>query len=201
METIKMTFAESGTAFDREVMEDEELIRQYLCRDEQAVQGTDQKYGSQIRALARHLLGSAEDADECRNDTLFKAWNSIPPHIPHNLKAYLMRVCRSLACDRLDWKNAKKRSAELIAITEELENCLPDPRTEDGSREIREAIESFLRKEERESRIIFIRRYWYAQKVDEIAQALGKKSASVRVILHRMRKRLKVHLEKEGIGL
>ena len=203
-----MPMNENKTVVDEEkqglcsgLTEDKEIIKLYLSRDEEAISVTKRKYGKQIFFLARHLLGSAEEAEECQNDTLLKAWNTIPPFIPNNLKAYLMRVCRSLACDRIDWKRAKKRDAELVAITEELENCLPDSRTVDDGKEIREAIEGFLRKEEKENRIIFVRRYWYAQTTEEIARYMGKKASNVRVILHRMRKRLKEYLEKEGIDI
>ena len=184
-------------------MEDEEIIRLYIRRDEKAVAETQRKYGGELQALAMRLLAVKEDAEECVNDTLLKAWNTIPPYIPAKLPAYLFRVCRSFACDRLDWRNAKKRHAEVISLTQELESCLPDPRPGEEEREgeITDAIRRFLSREESGSRILFVRRYWYAESIREIAEQTGMREGNVRVALYRIRKRLRSFLEEEGITL
>ena len=62
------------------------------------------------------------------------------------LFAFLARICRNIACDKLDRLRAKKRSAEVSALTEELSACIADPTAarEAESREIAEALNCFL---------------------------------------------------------
>ena len=78
-------------------MEDYEIIALYRQRSETAIAETEQKYGAAIRAIAQNLLGNAADAEECLNDTLSTAWDSIPPACPENLKYWLFRVARNKA--------------------------------------------------------------------------------------------------------
>ncbi len=46
---------------------------------------------------------------------------------PNYFFAYIARICRYLSFGKLDWKNAKKRNAELVALTDEMELCIPNP--------------------------------------------------------------------------
>ena len=95
-------------------MDDEAIIELYNRRDEAAVSETQRKYGAYCRRIAMNLLGVGEDADECVNDALHAAWTAIPPERPENLFAYLARVCRNLALDRLDRRNTGKRAGEVL---------------------------------------------------------------------------------------
>ena len=107
-------------------MEDEEIIALYFARNTEAIKYTSDKYAGRLKALAERPLGSKEDAEECVNDTLFNAWNSIPPNKPDFLSAYLSKICRNLALNRIDWNTAKKRNAVVVELTEEMEKCIPD---------------------------------------------------------------------------
>ncbi len=78
-------------------MEDNEIIRLYWDRNEQAVKETPEKYGRYYKAIARNILLSEEDADECVNDTYLKAWNSMPPQWPAQLAAFLGKITRILS--------------------------------------------------------------------------------------------------------
>ena len=53
----------------------------------------------------------SEDSRECVNDTYLKAWNSIPPHKPERLLAYLSKLTRAAAIDVFRKKNSAKRGA------------------------------------------------------------------------------------------
>ena len=86
-------------------------------------------------------------------------------------------------------------------MLDELSECLPDKRWEDRARagEIREALNGFLRKLSQEERSIFLRRYWFGETVPEIARTYHYSESKVTSLLHRLRKRLKKHLNQEGI--
>ena len=60
---------------------------------------------------------------------------------------------------------------------------------------------SFLETLDAESRKIFVRRYFWAEPVKELAGNLNISEGKVKSQLFRMRAKLKMHLEKEGIAL
>ncbi|MBQ9907540.1 MAG: hypothetical protein IJM46_12320 [Oscillospiraceae bacterium] len=68
-------------------LSDTELLGLFRQRDQAALAGTQQKYGRLCRSIARNILGSSEDAEECMNDTLLKLWETIPPEQPRSLAA------------------------------------------------------------------------------------------------------------------
>ena len=96
---------------------------------------------------------------------------------------------------------AAKRNAELVALTQEMESCIPDRRQESeiDRRELRRILSCFLESLSRENRLIFLRRYLYVDSVAEIAQRYGISESKVKTQLHRTRKKLHSYLEKEGI--
>ena len=181
-------------------MEDTDIIQLYWARDEGAIAATDEKYGTLCRSLSHNILASREDAEECVNDTYFKAWDTIPPTKPVHFFAYLAKICRHLAFDRLDWNNAAKRKAEVVALTQEMEECIPGQwqETDVRSAEISRLVGSFLWKQTADNRMIFVRRYWFGDSVSEIALRYEISQSAVLMRLSRMREKLAIYLKKEG---
>ena len=184
-------------------MEDTQIIALYLSRQEAAIGETAKKYGGYINRIAYNILRCREDTEEIAADTYLAAWNAIPPEIPRVLKHFLSRIARNLAFDRLDWRQAEKRNGQLVALTAELEQCIPDTRQElqMESRQIRALLEAFLRELPKQSRILFLRRYLYGDSIREIAQRYGLGESKVKMQLLRTRKRLYTFLEQEGMAL
>lgn len=184
-----------------EEMEDQEIIALFWDRDNSAIHAAQEKYGGSLLHLAERLLHSPQDAEECVNDAYLKAWNAIPPERPSLLFAYLAKVCRNLALDRLDWRNAQKRKAEVVSLTLELGNCIPAGRNRDKleSWEIGELMTGFLRQLPEEQRNIFLRRYWYADSIRDIAWRYGYGESKVKTTLMRLRNKLRSYLEGEGV--
>lgn len=182
-------------------MEDAKIIALFWQRNEQAVKETDTAYGGRLYSLSNHILRNLEDAQECVNDTYMETWNSIPPRKPTYFYAYLAAICRHLSLDRLDWRMAAKRNVELVTLSQEMENCIPDRRQEAefDRRELRRILEGFLDSLSKENRLIFLRRYLYADTVAEIAARYSISESKVKTQLHRTRKKLLVVLNKEGI--
>lgn len=184
-------------------MEDSRIVELFGLRDETAIREAEAKYGAGLKRLAARLLGSREDAEESLNDTLLRAWNAIPPAKPKRLGAYLAKICRYVAFERLDARSAQKRSAEVVELTAEMELCIPDPRSETAfsGEELGRILDEFLSALPKEQRLIFLRRYWYADTVAEIAARFSIGESKVKTTLHRLRSRLKEHLEQEGVGV
>lgn len=186
-------------------MKDNEIIELYWNRNESAIAATAESYGNYCYSIAYHILQSQEDAQECVNDTYWKAWLSIPPQRPERLATYLGKITRNLSLDRLKRLNAQKRGKDQTELALcELENCIPSATdTEQIVDEIvlTNAINQFLRERPKTERNIFVGRYWHLYSIADLAQAYGMRESKVASLLFRMRNKLKTHLEKEGISV
>ena len=182
-------------------MDDDKIVELYLSRDESAIAESANKYGPALRRIAFSLLGDAHAAEECELDAYMQAWSLIPPNEPRTyLFAFLGRIVRHLAIDRLRRASGAKRQAAVCELTREMEECLPggDVESEAEAGELSRAISRWLASEGEERRGVFIRRYWYFDSVEEIAKSFGFTRGKVKTMLYRMRKELKEYLLKEG---
>ncbi len=183
-------------------MEDEAIVGLLWKREEAGLREAGAKYGGLCTGLARRLLGSAEDGEECWSDALLRLWNAVPPERPLHLRAYLLKLTRNVAIDRLRSMTAEKRGGgELPLLLEELGDCVPGgPDAEDEvlGRELGAAVSRFLERQPRRDRVLFLRRYFHGEAVGDLAREYGMKENSVSVCLRRTRLKLRAYLEKEG---
>lgn len=185
-------------------MEDEHIVALYWEREESAIDETDRKYRRYLTRIARNILINEQDAEECVNDTYLRAWHAIPPHHPARLATFLGKITRRLALDRYAARTADKRGGgQMTELLEEWRDCLPagsgDTVTDDLV--LKEAFNRFLRGLPAERRRIFLRRYWYADPIREIALDYGCGESRVKMLLLRTRRELKEFLEKESIEI
>lgn len=186
-------------------MEDQQIVDLYWRRDADAIGETASKYGGYCRTIAQNILSDRQDAEECLNDTWMGAWNAMPPHRPGRLRLFLAKITRSLACDRVRAQSARKRGGGVYTVAlEELEECLPavpgaDRAVED--RELERMVDRFLHTLPERACSVFLRRYWYAESMEDIAGRYGMGVNTVKTSLFRTRRKLKAYLEKEGIAV
>ena len=182
-------------------MEDKQIIDLFFARNEDAIQHTADTYGNRLFVLADNIVRNDQDAQECVSDTYLKAWDTIPPQKPNHFFAYLAKICRHFALGKLDWKNAAKRKAEVVSLTQEMELCIPDDRrnAELEGKELGRILSACLRTLTPENRMVFVRRYWYVDTVADIAARYGISESAVMTLLSRTRDKLRVYLKKEGI--
>ncbi|MBQ9745424.1 MAG: sigma-70 family RNA polymerase sigma factor [Clostridia bacterium] len=179
-------------------MNDEEIISLYWARNERAIEETHVKYGHFCYSIANNILKNNEDSEECVNDTYYNVWNTVPPKRPNVFAAFLGRITRNLSLKRYRAKTAKKRAGGQEA---ELSECIPDGAHIDerlSAEELGKSIDSFLRKLPLHEQQIFVLRYWYNEKVADIAKRSGFGESKVKMVLSRTRKKLASHLAKEG---
>jgi len=184
-------------------MEDAEIVKLFFARDEAAITALRDKYGARALRIGRDITGSEEDAEECVSDAYLALWRSIPPAQPLYLGAYLATAVRNASLMRVRARTAQRRGCgEAQAAFDELSELIASPGTPERQMEARElaaAIDSFLATLSPDDRIIFMRRYWLASPVGEIARSLGCSTAKVKSSLHRSRGKLKHFLQKEGL--
>lgn len=186
-------------------MRDIEIIELFWRRDETAIAATADTYGNYCYSIAYNILYNNEDAEECVNDTWLNAWKSIPPQRPNRLSTYLGKITRNLSFDRYKLLNAQKRGSGQVELAlSELEGCLPSSLDVDliiDEMVLANAIDSFLRGQPQAERKIFIGRYWYLYSIRDLAIAHHMSESRVASLLHRMRHKMKVFLNKEGVFL
>ena len=186
-------------------MDDDGIIRLYWDRNEQAIGLTSEKYGRYCKSIARNILASDEDAEECVNDTYLKAWNSMPDRWPEQLSTFLGKITRNLSFNRYKRLRAGKRGGgEMTLVLDELADCVSDTDNVEqiiDARELEKAVNSFVRSLPPEKRNIFVRRYWYADPVCKIASEYGMSQKGVSKTLERTRKGLKAYLTERGFDL
>ncbi|MDE7299478.1 MAG: sigma-70 family RNA polymerase sigma factor [Lachnospiraceae bacterium] len=183
-------------------MDDNEIIKLYLDRDEAAIPQTAAKYGAYCYTVANNILSSHEDSEECVNDTWFSAWNAIPPTRPGRLRLFLARITRNLSFNRFQAARAAKRGGEETALAlEELAECVADTRTVETELELRElslCISRFLHSLSERDSNIFLLRYFYVMPVHRIAARCGLSEKHTSTVLSRTRKKLAEYLKQEG---
>ena len=186
-------------------MEDEQIVQLYFDRNEQAISETANKYGSYCTSIAKNILGSREDAEECVNDTYLNTWNAIPPHRPAALSTFLGKIVRNLAFNRYRHNTADKRGGgEIAAVLEELSLCVSgddDVARAYETKELVSAINDFLGTLSTEKRSIFICRYWYTDSIAQIAARYGMAYSAVAMALSRTRTKLHSYLSERGYEL
>lgn len=185
-------------------MEDSRIIDLYWRRDEAAIGETERKYGPLCRSLAKNILSVDEDAEECVNDALHQAWNSIPPQRPDRLGAWLGKVTRNLALNRWHKNRAQKRYAGMSALLSELEDCVPAPggvERELENQALSAAIDGWLRTLPKDDRVLFVRRYWYGVELRDLAAERGVSPNRLAQKMLRLRRGLKKALEQEGFTI
>ena len=183
-------------------MDDTQIIDLYWDRDQGAITATAGKYGSFLHALSWNILRSHHDAEECVNDTYFRAWNAIPPERPGALRAWLGRITRNLSLDRWKAGRTQSRGAGMETLLGELDECIPDHRGPEQAAEERvlaECVSAFLRGQTADNRYIFLRRYWYGEDIAAIAKRLDCGESRVKSALFRTRKALRAPAKKRPV--
>lgn len=78
-------------------MDDNKIVELYWERRGEAIKETALKYGRLCTHIAKNILLSCEDSEECANDTYFAVWNAIPNERPNRFSAFISRITRNLA--------------------------------------------------------------------------------------------------------
>ena len=185
-------------------MQDNEIIGLLFDRDEKALSELGAKYGKKLLGIAKSMLDSKEDAEECVNDTYLAVWDNIPPERPVSLFAYALKILRNTALNRLRDNSALKRGKAMTVCIDELGDVLPD--SEDvfdsvAASELSLLINRFLSSCSQDERDIFILRYYGYTAVSDIAKKYGFTQSRVKMTLKRCRDKLAQYLERNGYGI
>lgn len=185
-------------------LNDNRIIDLFFERSEQAIAELSRAYGALCTKIAVHILNNDQDAEECVNDTYLGVWNTVPPARPNPLRSYVCRITRNLAIKKYHANTALKRNSVYDVALDELENCFPSADSVEGAVDAKQTaahINAFLATLSQENRVLFVRRYWYADSIDELAALFRLSKHNVSVRLSRLREKLNDYLIQEGVFL
>ena len=186
------------------MIDDERIIDLFFKRDQQGIRELDIKYGKTCHNLSYNITNSKQDAEECVNDAYLGAWNTIPPTRPNPLLSYIVKIVRNISL-KIYWrKQAAKRSGNYKIALEEIEGCIAGPQNVEDEMEARELariIEEFLDTLTLENRVIFMRRYWFADSYKDIAELVGLTEKNISVRLTRIREKMKQYLIEREVSV
>ena len=183
-------------------MVDEQIIELFFARSEQAIDELDIAYGRVLHNLSFNILNDHLDAEECVNDSYLGVWNAIPPQRPNPLLTFVCRIVRNISLKRYHAKTALKRNSTYDIAMSEVANYILSPdnvEAEIEAKELARIIESFLDTLTEENRVIFMRRYWFSDTYEEIADRIGITEKNVSVRLTRIRKQMREYLVSKEV--
>lgn len=178
-------------------MEDKEIIVLFFARSEAAIQALAAKYEKLLHKISFQILQNTEDVEECLNDTYLGVWNTVPPTEPNPLSAFVCKIMRNVSLKKYRSNTAWKRNGAMDISLEELEAAIPVSSAEEewDAQELGRQINAFHTLDKKK-RILFVKRYWFADSVQDIAKTFGISENLVSVRLRRIRKELKTYLER-----
>lgn len=184
-------------------MRDPDIIKLFFSRSEDAITVSRMKYGAYVASVAGRILRDPRDAEEAVQDAFLAAWDSIPPNEPKKLGAYLAKLGRNAALDRLRKDKSQKRGGGgYDLVLDEMAELIPgggSPEEAVEARAVTETVNAFLRSLPAKKRRIFVQRYWYLMSEQDIASEQMMSKAAVAMQLSRMRSELREMLVKEGL--
>ena len=181
-------------------MNDGKIKELFRKRDQSAINETANKYGNYCFETANRILQSRPDAEECVNDAYLAVWNRIPPEDPSDLGAFVSKITRNIAVDRVRSITADKRgSGESAQIISELDECTDSAEDTLIKKELIAYLRKFIKRLPGRDRDVFVSRYYFGYSTAEIAERCGCGDDYIRTILQRSRQKLKAMFEKEGL--
>ena len=115
---------------------------------------------------------------------------------------YIVKIVRNTSLKAYWKKEAAKRSGRYTIALEEIEACIAGQKAVEDEMEASELarmIESFLGTLSIENRVIFMRRYWFADSYKDIAERIGLSEKNISVRLTRIREKMKQYLIERGV--
>lgn len=183
-------------------MTDEEIIRLFFERSEQAIAELAKAHGSAAARVARNILGSEGTRRSASTTPISPFGTPSRRRSPIHCGRSYARSRAILPAAKYHANTAKKRNSRYDAALDELEDCLAGGGSVEeayDAKELSEAINAFLSSLSYTDRFLFVRRYWYSDSIQDIAAMTGSTANSVAVRLYRLREKLRHYLIREGL--
>ena len=178
-------------------MTDQALAALIRSNPEKGLKISLEQYGDCCGAVLFRMLGNREqDIEDCLGTVFCKLWQTIDQYDPQkgSLKSWLCRIARNTAIDLL-----RQTGTETLPLEEELPDAAdgPEALTQRGDTAalVQRAVDGLGEPD----RTIFVRRYYYLERIGVIAASLSLTEKAVERRLARGRQKLKQYLLEKGV--
>lgn len=149
------------------------------------------KYSPDVFRFAYWLCRNYHDAEDITSETFVRAWAGSSKLNAQTLKGYLLKIARNLWLDQL------KRGKRFTTVPDAATDGTPDPEETAIRAERGQAVQQALAELKSSDRHILFLRYSEELSYQEIAACLGVRLDTVKVTLHRAKKRLGKQMEDD----
>ena len=172
---------------------DEITLRRAQKGDARAFERLVEPYEQMVWRVCWHYVNHIEDARDCAQEALFKAWKSISAYRGDcSLESWLYRICQSVCLDFL--RRKKRRQEESAdALREEGFDPPDDAPTPDEAaqkRQEREEVRRAIAALPEDMRTVLILYALEKKRYEEIAEITGTAVGTVKSRLNRARQKL-----------
>ncbi|MFG1735032.1 sigma-70 family RNA polymerase sigma factor [Paenibacillus sp. 843] len=179
-------------------MEDRTLLDGLARKDPRCFEALVDRYSRYIAAVVAKVAGgrfNSYDVEEIAGDVLVKLWTDGHKIILRgdSLKPYLAISARNHTLNAL-----RKRQRVIESELEDDSVFCPSAEALAILRQEKETISGMVQGMGEPDREIFIRRYFYLEKVRDIASRLNMQEKAVTARIRRARDRLRIHYETEN---
>ena len=151
-----------------------------------------------IYTFAYYSLGSREEAEDVTQDVLVRLWQHWPRLEPGHVIPWIIRVTRNACCDIHRQRQTRHALlANPVNDPPQPSPMGPDPVAELEASDFRQQVERVLREVDEPYRTIVILREIEGLAYAQIATALALPLGTVKVYLHRGRRRLRERMRED----
>ena len=178
-------------------MDEGKILKRLKAGDEAALGWFIERYTGYVSGIVHSLIGQAlgqADIEEVTADVFLAMWESREKLRPGKVRPWLSAVARNTALKRL-----RQCSVELPFEEDILVINSPGPETEYSEKELAQIVRRAVDSLPYPEREIFLRHYYYGQKVKDIARQLGLNESTVKTKLRRGREALGRSLQEGGV--
>ena len=183
---------------------DADLVRRALARDGSAFRAIMEQHNRRLYRIARSILGSDSDAEDALQEAYFKAFTHLDRFRGDaSLTTWLSRITMNEALERLRRERLPGRAKQGSRPVEAQILPFPNmPQSVDPEQTMAQLQVLRLAEKAADSlpdifRIVFVARVMEGMSVEETADLLRLHPKTVKTRLHRARRLLRKHLEKQ----
>ncbi len=180
-------------------MDGREIMELIACGDERGMAELKKHYGALLCYVAAPILGDDAAVSDCVSDVYLRVLEKAAQFDPErgSLSAYLTAITRNTALN-LARRGRNAALHELHEDTPDSRQLTPEERLLLAER--RNALDQALHTLSCSDRVLFYRKYYYMQPMNQIAAELGMTERAAEGRLYRIRRRLRDFLGGEGYG-
>jgi RNA polymerase sigma-70 factor (ECF subfamily) len=186
----------------REAATEQALIRRARSGDRGAFDALVRSHFTHVYAFLHRMIRSHEDAEDLAQECFVRAWRSLPHYREQSaFSTWLLRIARHLAHDHHRAGGRRPRIAPFEQAGEQAKaHAQPGSSPADAlqRREVVREIADALQRLPERLRAAIVLRTIEGREYDEVAEILGVKPATARMLVMQARRALAQRLRREG---